>query len=275
MAAALVPPQGSRDITLSADRRATEADSGEVPAGDRQSIGGGGGTRLSDSVLSVPGGSRRESEQERAGGSDQRSTSVVGHGPNRGKGDVLFPALEVLMLANNGIHKLEPLLLSRFPKLHTLFLQGNDISNTQGLAELPVLKALILDNNRIKTITKGSLGTCPHVCAVDRGGEEEEEEEFERVSTRVWGTSGGIWFSLTLSVFCFACVSVSVSVSVCLCVSVSVSVSVSVCVCVLFFSECLSYCFSQLQCAPFPCSMHCIFHVLFILFLCLDILLAP
>ncbi|EGD75326.1 hypothetical protein PTSG_06976 [Salpingoeca rosetta] len=87
-----------------------------------------------------------------------RSTSVV---EDAASADPVFPSLEVLMLANNGIHKLEPLQLHRMPKLHTLFLQSNDISSTVGISNLAALNALILDHNRIKTIAKDTLSTCP------------------------------------------------------------------------------------------------------------------
>lgn len=89
---------------------------------------------------------------------DERTSST-----GRLPGMELFPSLEVLMLANNGIQKLPPLSLHRFPRLHTLFLQNNDISSTSGVAYMPALTALVLDNNRIKTIENETLSTCPKV----------------------------------------------------------------------------------------------------------------
>ncbi|KAK1150481.1 leucine-rich repeat-containing protein 9 [Acipenser oxyrinchus oxyrinchus] len=61
-------------------------------------------------------------------------------------------SLEVLHLGYNGISSLANLQLSRLPHLKALFLQGNEISQIEGLEGLQYLRELVLDQNRIKTI---------------------------------------------------------------------------------------------------------------------------
>ena len=77
------------------------------------------------------------------------------------KEGVLFVKLEMLDLARNGLSDLTPLELKRFPNLNTLFLQHNVLVDTAGLAFLPALENVVLDNNRLKTITPDTLSTCP------------------------------------------------------------------------------------------------------------------
>eukprot|EP00054_Salpingoeca_dolichothecata_P021261 m.135715 g.135715 ORF g.135715 m.135715 type:complete len:1359 (-) comp23923_c0_seq3:125-4201(-) len=64
----------------------------------------------------------------------------------------IFPCLEVLHLAHNGISNLDALLLHRLPQLRVLFLQHNNITSTNALHGLPQLQELILDKNKIKTL---------------------------------------------------------------------------------------------------------------------------
>nr|XP_025046618.1 leucine-rich repeat-containing protein 9 isoform X4 [Pelodiscus sinensis] len=68
----------------------------------------------------------------------------------------IMQSLEVLHLGYNGINNLAQLQLSRLKNLKLLFLQGNEISQIEGLEGLPFLQELVLDHNRVKTITEGS-----------------------------------------------------------------------------------------------------------------------
>ncbi|XP_077320515.1 leucine-rich repeat-containing protein 9 isoform X1 [Lithobates pipiens] len=68
----------------------------------------------------------------------------------------IMPSLEVLHLGFNGISNLPQLQLSRLKNLKSLFLQGNEISQVEGLEGLQFLKELVLDHNRIKLITETS-----------------------------------------------------------------------------------------------------------------------
>ncbi|XP_075782450.1 leucine-rich repeat-containing protein 9 isoform X4 [Pelodiscus sinensis] len=85
-------------------------------------------------------------------------------GPSKGSRDAGFgenlppimQSLEVLHLGYNGINNLAQLQLSRLKNLKLLFLQGNEISQIEGLEGLPFLQELVLDHNRVKTITEGS-----------------------------------------------------------------------------------------------------------------------
>ncbi|XP_028935145.1 leucine-rich repeat-containing protein 9 isoform X3 [Ornithorhynchus anatinus] len=83
------------------------------------------------------------------------------HGPSRGSRDTgvgenlpsMMQNLEVLHLGYNGISSLTQLQLSRLRNLKSLFLQGNEISQVEGLEGLHKLQELVLDHNRIKAIT--------------------------------------------------------------------------------------------------------------------------
>ncbi|KAK6481441.1 leucine-rich repeat-containing protein 9-like [Huso huso] len=68
----------------------------------------------------------------------------------------IMESLEVLHLGYNGISSLANLQLSRLTHLKALFLQGNEISQIEGLEGLQYLRELVLDQNRIKTINETS-----------------------------------------------------------------------------------------------------------------------
>ncbi|KAM4013887.1 leucine-rich repeat-containing protein 9 isoform 2-T5 [Anomaloglossus baeobatrachus] len=68
----------------------------------------------------------------------------------------IMQSLEVLHLGYNGISNLQQLQLSRLRNLKSLFLQGNEISQVEGLEGLQLLQELVLDHNRIKMITETS-----------------------------------------------------------------------------------------------------------------------
>ncbi|KAG7277331.1 hypothetical protein CRUP_005865, partial [Coryphaenoides rupestris] len=69
----------------------------------------------------------------------------------------LMGSLEVLHLSYNGISNMANLQLSRLTNLKALFLQGNNISQVEGLEGLTRLRELVLDRNRIKALGEGSL----------------------------------------------------------------------------------------------------------------------
>ncbi|ROL49635.1 Leucine-rich repeat-containing protein 9 [Anabarilius grahami] len=68
----------------------------------------------------------------------------------------LMSSLEVLHLGQNGISNLINLQISRLTNLRALFLQGNDISQVDGLDGLRRLRELVLDRNRIKSLSENS-----------------------------------------------------------------------------------------------------------------------
>ncbi|XP_050982867.1 leucine-rich repeat-containing protein 9 [Labeo rohita] len=68
----------------------------------------------------------------------------------------LMSSLEVLHLGYNGISNLINLQISRLTNLKALFLQGNDISQVDGLDGLRRLRELVLDRNRIKSLSENS-----------------------------------------------------------------------------------------------------------------------
>ncbi|KAM6912256.1 leucine-rich repeat-containing protein 9 [Xenentodon cancila] len=68
----------------------------------------------------------------------------------------LMGSLEVLHMSHNGISNMANLQLSRLTNLKTLVLQGNEISQVQGLDGLHQLRQLVLDRNRIKGLNKNS-----------------------------------------------------------------------------------------------------------------------
>uniref|UniRef100_A0A5F8G726 Leucine rich repeat containing 9 n=1 Tax=Monodelphis domestica TaxID=13616 RepID=A0A5F8G726_MONDO len=65
----------------------------------------------------------------------------------------IMQSLEVLHLGYNGICNLVQLQLNRLRNLKFLFLQGNEISQVEGLDNLPALQELVLDHNRIRAIS--------------------------------------------------------------------------------------------------------------------------
>ncbi|XP_035023864.2 leucine-rich repeat-containing protein 9 isoform X1 [Hippoglossus stenolepis] len=73
-----------------------------------------------------------------------------------GSQEPLMGSLEVLHLSHNGISSLANLQLSRLTNLKALFLQGNDISQVEGLEGLRHLRELVLDRNRIKSLAENS-----------------------------------------------------------------------------------------------------------------------
>uniref|UniRef100_A0A8D2KR37 Leucine rich repeat containing 9 n=1 Tax=Varanus komodoensis TaxID=61221 RepID=A0A8D2KR37_VARKO len=68
----------------------------------------------------------------------------------------IMESLEVLHLGYNGITNLALLQISRLKNLKFLFLQGNEISQIEGLDGLQLLQELVLDHNRVKTINENS-----------------------------------------------------------------------------------------------------------------------
>ncbi|XP_043929516.1 leucine-rich repeat-containing protein 9 [Protopterus annectens] len=68
----------------------------------------------------------------------------------------IMESLEVLHLGYNGISNLAQLQLRRLKNLKALFLQGNEITQLEGLEGLHHLRELVLDHNRIKVINENS-----------------------------------------------------------------------------------------------------------------------
>lgn len=62
--------------------------------------------------------------------------------------------LEVLHLGYNGIKDMGALQLGRLPSLKALFLQGNEITKVEGLEGLHDLRELVLDRNKIKSVSE-------------------------------------------------------------------------------------------------------------------------
>ncbi|XP_055025567.2 leucine-rich repeat-containing protein 9 isoform X2 [Misgurnus anguillicaudatus] len=77
----------------------------------------------------------------------------------------LMPTLQVLHLGYNGITSLMNLQLRRLTNLRALVLQGNDISQVEGLEGLQRLRELVLDRNRIKFLKENSF--CGQLVLVD------------------------------------------------------------------------------------------------------------
>ncbi|XP_077393916.1 leucine-rich repeat-containing protein 9 isoform X3 [Festucalex cinctus] len=71
----------------------------------------------------------------------------------------LMSSLEVLHLGHNGISNMANLELSRLTNLKTLFLQGNEISQVEGLEGLHQLRELVLDRNRIRGLYESSFSS--------------------------------------------------------------------------------------------------------------------
>ncbi|XP_025062921.1 leucine-rich repeat-containing protein 9 [Alligator sinensis] len=78
----------------------------------------------------------------------------------------IMHSLEVLHLGYNGISNMTQLQLSRLKNLKFLFLQGNEISQIEGLEGLQLLEELVLDHNRIKTILESSFAKQSSLCAL-------------------------------------------------------------------------------------------------------------
>ncbi|XP_061469286.1 leucine-rich repeat-containing protein 9 isoform X2 [Rhineura floridana] len=86
------------------------------------------------------------------------------HGASKGSRDgggneslpPIMESLEVLHLGYNGITNLALLQISRLKNLKFLFLQGNEISQIEGLDGLQLLQELVLDHNRVKAINENS-----------------------------------------------------------------------------------------------------------------------
>ncbi|XP_056151358.1 leucine-rich repeat-containing protein 9 [Lampris incognitus] len=68
----------------------------------------------------------------------------------------LMGSLEVLHLSHNGISNMANLQLSRLTNLKALFLEGNEISQVEGLEGLYQLRELVLDRNRIKVLKENT-----------------------------------------------------------------------------------------------------------------------
>ncbi|XP_039994007.1 leucine-rich repeat-containing protein 9 isoform X3 [Xiphias gladius] len=90
-------------------------------------------------------------------GYGQQSTSKGNRetGPT-GSPEPLMGSLEVLHLSHNGISNMANLQLSRLTNLKVLFLQGNEISQVEGLEGLHQLRELVLNRNRIKALAENS-----------------------------------------------------------------------------------------------------------------------
>ncbi|XP_008282448.1 leucine-rich repeat-containing protein 9 [Stegastes partitus] len=88
-------------------------------------------------------------------GQQSPSKSSRDTGPT-GSLEPLMGSLEVLYLSHNGISNMANLQLSRLTNLKALFLQGNEISQVEGLEGLHQLRELVLDRNRIKGLAKNS-----------------------------------------------------------------------------------------------------------------------
>ncbi|XP_034051302.1 leucine-rich repeat-containing protein 9 isoform X2 [Thalassophryne amazonica] len=89
-------------------------------------------------------------------GQQRRLKGLRDPGP-AGSLEPLMGSLEVLHLSHNGISNLANLELSRLTNLKSLFLQGNEIRDVEGLEGLYHLEKLVLDKNRIKCLTANSL----------------------------------------------------------------------------------------------------------------------
>ncbi|KAK4469108.1 hypothetical protein MN116_006694 [Schistosoma mekongi] len=67
---------------------------------------------------------------------------------------LIYPNLNVLHLAKNNLHSLHTLQLYRMTSIEVLFLQDNELIHIHELDNLNNLKALIIDNNKIKLINE-------------------------------------------------------------------------------------------------------------------------
>ncbi|XP_029982636.1 leucine-rich repeat-containing protein 9-like isoform X2 [Sphaeramia orbicularis] len=93
----------------------------------------------------------------RSSGYGQQGQSKGNRDPGPiGSLEPLMGSLEVLHLSHNGISNMANLQLSRLTNLKALFLQGNEITQVEGLEGLHQLRELVLDKNRIKTFAENS-----------------------------------------------------------------------------------------------------------------------
>lgn len=94
-----------------------------------------------------------------------KKVSITGIVPNNRAGDFfnnnstdsltpVMESLEVLHLGYNNIKDMAALQLGRLTSLKALFLQGNEISKIEGLEGLHDLRELVLDRNKIKSISE-------------------------------------------------------------------------------------------------------------------------
>ena len=72
----------------------------------------------------------------------------------------VFPKLEVLVMAHNGLTSLGDLHLHAMQNLQTIILNCNNLTHLQGLENLPTVRAIVLDHNRIRDIPFNSLSGC-------------------------------------------------------------------------------------------------------------------
>ncbi|XP_074516923.1 leucine-rich repeat-containing protein 9 isoform X1 [Sebastes fasciatus] len=91
-----------------------------------------------------------------SGYGQQSPSKVKGETGPIGSLEPLMGSLEVLHLSHNGISNMANLQLSRLTNLKALFLQGNEISQVEGLEGLHQLRELVLDKNRIKALADNS-----------------------------------------------------------------------------------------------------------------------
>lgn len=68
----------------------------------------------------------------------------------------ILERLEILYLDFNGIGDLLPLQLGKLPSLTLLSLRGNELTKVEGLENSTSIRQLILDKNKIKTVTETS-----------------------------------------------------------------------------------------------------------------------
>ena len=71
--------------------------------------------------------------------------------------------LQVLQLANNKITSISSLKLNGLFELSVLYLQGNEIQIVDGLDDLPKLRELVLDRNKIRKLEPYSLVNLPQL----------------------------------------------------------------------------------------------------------------
>ncbi|XP_055009676.1 leucine-rich repeat-containing protein 9-like [Boleophthalmus pectinirostris] len=91
-----------------------------------------------------------------SGYGQQRQTKSNGEAVPFGSLEPLMGSLEELHLSHNGISNMANLQLSRLTNLKALFLQGNEISQVEGLEGLHLLRELVLDKNLIKVFSENS-----------------------------------------------------------------------------------------------------------------------
>ncbi|CAG7734796.1 unnamed protein product [Allacma fusca] len=72
----------------------------------------------------------------------------------------VFPKLEILIMAHNGLTSLGDLHLHAMQNLQTVVLNCNNLTTLQGLENLPSLRAIVLDHNRIRDVPFNCLAGC-------------------------------------------------------------------------------------------------------------------